>query len=197
MFILYDLIFLFFGLFYLPLLILKKKMHRGFLFRLGLSTIEERSDRPVWLHAVSVGETMAIRNLLESLRKEYPGKKFVVSTVTPTGNKIARSYAKETDSIIYLPLDLSFIVNKFIRKINPSLFIITETELWPNLISLLAKRNIGIIIVNGRISDRSFKGYKLISFLIKSVLNKINLYCVQTEEDLRRLEKLGVSREKI
>ena len=197
MFILYDLIFLFFGLFYLPVLILKKKIHRGFLFRLGLSPVEERSDRPVWLHAVSVGETMAIRNLLESLRKEYPAKKFVVSTVTPTGNKIARSYAKETDSIIYLPLDLSFIVNKFIRKINPSFFIITETELWPNLISLLAKRNIGIILVNGRISDRSFKGYKLISFLIKPVLNKINLYCVQTQEDLHRLEKLGVAKEKI
>jgi len=135
---------------------------------------------------------MAVRGLIEELRIVYPEKKLVISTVTATGNKIARAIAKEGDFVTYLPLDASFIVKRVINKINPSIFIIAETEIWPNLISCLYRRKIPIIAVNGRISDRSFRGYLAIRFLIRPILKKINLFCVQTEPDAERLMYLGV-----
>ncbi|MDP3732242.1 MAG: glycosyltransferase N-terminal domain-containing protein, partial [Candidatus Omnitrophota bacterium] len=109
-------------------------------------------DRPIWIHAVSVGEVMAVKNLLRELRIVYPEKRFFISTVTPTGNKIAKGIAKETDFVSYFPLDLSFIVRSVVDKVKPSLFIIMETEIWPNLISCLNRKNIPIVLVNGRLS---------------------------------------------
>ncbi len=197
MFIIYDLIFLIFALIYLPVYLFKRKFHKGFLARLGILPRGLKLDRPIWIHAVSVGEVMAIRSLLEELRRAYPGKNFVISTVTATGNKIAKSIAQETDFVTYLPLDLSFLVRIVINKINPSLFILAETEIWPNLISCLHKRKIPIVTVNGRISDGSFKGYSVIKFLLKPILTKISLFCVQTQLDAERFAALGVAREKI
>ncbi|MBU1998522.1 MAG: 3-deoxy-D-manno-octulosonic acid transferase, partial [Candidatus Omnitrophica bacterium] len=120
-----------------------------------------------------------------------------ISTVTPTGNKVARSYARNHDFITYLPLDLSFIVRKIIAKIQPSLFIIAETEIWPNTITLLHKYGIPVIVVNGRISDGSYRGYLLIRFLLKPILKKVSFFCVQTHSDAERLASLGVDKDKI
>lgn len=197
MFIIYDLIFLVVALVYLPVYLFKQKFHRGFFLRLGQLPKNLGLDRPIWIHAVSVGEVMAISGLVEELRKTYPPKTLVISTVTATGNKIARNISKEDDFVFYLPLDLSFIVKNVINKINPSIFIITETELWPNLITYLHRKNIPLIVVNGRISDNSFKGYRCIRFLIRPILNKINLFCVQTQTDMHRLTSLGVQEFKI
>lgn len=197
MFILYDLIFLIVAVVYLPLYLLKRKLHRGCLLRLGLLPKDLWLDNPLWVHAVSVGEATAIRGLISELKVVYPHKKFVISTVTPTGNKIAKSIAAENDFVTYLPFDFSFIVRRVIDTVNPCCFIIAETEIWPNLISYLNKKNIPVVIVNGRISDSSFRGYKAIKFLLKAVLNKINLFCVQTQSDALRLSHLGVSNDKI
>lgn len=197
MFIFYDLIFLIVAIFFLPIYLFRKKFHRGFLSRLGFLPKGLELDRPIWVHAVSVGEAMAIRTLVEQLRNIYPNKRFVISTVTPTGNKIAKSIARDGDFVTYLPLDFSFIVKRVIGKIDPSVFIIAETEIWPNLISYLYKKNIPIITVNGRISDSSFKDYLIIKFLLKPILNKISYFCVQTESDLNRFKSLGVQDAKI
>jgi len=197
MFILYDLITWVFAIVYLPIYIFRRRFYQGFIARFGILPDNLKLEGPIWIHAVSVGEAMAIRGLLEELRKAYPGKKFVLSTVTPTGNKITQAIAKNGDFVTYLPLDIGFIVKKVIDKIRPSLFIIVETELWPNLISYLAKKKIPIAIVNGRISDHSFKGYLLLKFLLKPILNKINLFCVQANQDQERLIRLGVRQEKI
>lgn len=140
---------------------------------------------------------MAIRGLAEELRVVYPKKRLVISTVTGTGNKVAQSIAREFDFISYLPLDFGLIVKSVIDKINPALFIIAETELWPNLISYLFKKNIPLVVVNARISDNSFRGYRWIKFLTKSILNKVNLFCVQTSLDAERLKFLGVAEGKI
>jgi len=195
--ILYDLIFLGFALIYLPVYLFKGKFHRGFLARLGLLPRGLTLKEPIWIHAVSVGEAMAMRGLVEELRRAYPLKKFVISTVTPTGNKIARSFAKESDFVTYLPLDFSFILRRVIKKINPCIFIIAETEIWPNLITALYKSGIPIAILNARISDASFKGYLAIKYLLKPILNKINIFCAQSENDSSRLNRLGVSLDKI
>ncbi|MGD0336694.1 MAG: 3-deoxy-D-manno-octulosonic acid transferase [Candidatus Omnitrophota bacterium] len=191
MFILYDLIFLLVALFYLPVYILRKKFHPGFIMRLGFLPKGLSLHRPIWIHAVSVGEVMAVKGLIEGLRSSYPEKRIVISTVTSTGNKIARSIAKEGDFVTYLPFDISFIVRKVIRRLNPALFIIAETELWPNLISCLDRNGIPAITVNGRISDSSFAGYLSVKFFIRPIFRKIKLFCVQSQRDKERLLLLG------
>jgi 3-deoxy-D-manno-octulosonic-acid transferase len=164
---------------------------------MGFLPLDFELKRPIWLHAVSVGEVMAARSLIESLRRRYPLKKIALSTVTPTGNRVAKSLIQQGDLLFYLPLDLSFIVKKVVDKINPALFIVVETEIWPNLISYLYKKGVPVVLVNGRISDRSFVGYRIVKFLLRPTLEKINLFCVQTEMDFKRLLHLGVERNKI
>jgi len=154
-------------------------------------------DRPIWVHAVSVGEAISIKGLLGELRRSYPDKKLVISTVTATGNKIASALISDGDLLTYLPLDFSFIIKKVIKRINPSLFIIAETEIWPNLITALYKQKIPVITVNGRISDSSYSGYRAIRFIIRPILNKITKFCVQSDIDAQRLNNLGVAKENI
>ncbi|MFA5350072.1 MAG: 3-deoxy-D-manno-octulosonic acid transferase [Candidatus Omnitrophota bacterium] len=194
MFLLYDLIILIFVLIYLPVYLLKGKFHYGFFRRFGFLPDNLNLDKPIWIHAVSVGEAVSIKGLVGELRKAYPHKKLVISTVTATGNKIARGLINDGDLLTYLPLDLSFIVKKVIKKINPCLFIIAETEIWPNLINCLYKQKIPIITVNGRISDNSYSGYRAIRLLIRPILRKVGKFCVQTETDALRLADLGVDK---
>ena len=197
MFILYDLIFFIFALVYLPIYLLRGKFHQGFSSRLGILPANLSLDRPIWVHAVSVGEAVSIKELITQLRKAYPHKKLVISTVTATGNKIAQGLIGYSDLLIYLPLDFSFIVRHVLKRINPSLFIIAETEIWPNLISELYKQKIPIVTVNGRISDSSYSGYSAIKYIIRPILRKVNIFLLQSDTDALRLERLGVAKEKI
>ena len=197
MFILYDLIFLIFSICYLPVFLFRKKMHPHFKMRLGILPKDWEFAQPIWIHAVSVGEAISVRHLIEDLRRALPNKKFVISTVTATGNKIANGIVEKKDFVIYLPLDFGFIVKKVIDRISPSVFVITETEIWPNLIRCLHKKKIPIVLVNGRISDASYRGYSAIKLLLAPVLNKIDVFCVQSERDKQRLLKLGARPEKI
>lgn len=182
---------------YLPVYLLRGKFHQGFLRRFGDLPAGLNLDRPIWIHAVSVGETVAIKGLVQQLRTVYPNKKLVISTVTATGNKIAQPLIREGDFLTYLPLDFSFIVKRVIKRINPCMFIIAETEIWPNLINCLYKANIPIVTVNGRISDSSYSGYQAIKLFILPILRKIKHFCVQTETDALRLQNLGVKKENI
>ena len=197
MFIIYDFVFLIFAVICLPVYFMRGKLSGAFSRRLGVLPEHLNLDRPIWIHAVSVGEVNAVKGLLLQLRQAYPGKKLVISTVTATGNKVAREVIKEGDFLTYLPLDFSFIVRGVLKKINPCMFIIAETEIWPNLISCLDKAGIPVITVNGRISDRSYRGYRLIKLFIRPILRKVSQFCVQTREDGRRLENLGVEAKKI
>jgi len=168
--------------------------------RLGFfsSSLLAKIKKPtIWLHAVSVGEISSAVSLLNNLRKKYPGYQLVISTVTTTGNRIAQQVASDKDLVVYLPYDLSFIVNKVIKKFSPQLFIILETEIWPNLISILSEKRIPLLIVNGRISNKSFKKYQKVKFLLSPVLRKVNFYCMQTKEDSQRIISLGAPQEKV
>ena len=151
----------------------------------------------LWIHAVSVGEIISAKSLLNNLRQRYSQYRLIISTVTATGNKVAYQIATDKDLVIYLPYDLSFIVNKVIKRFSPTLFIILETEIWPNLISILAKKKIPLLIVNGRISAGSFRKYQKIKFLLSPVLKKISTYCMQTKEDAQRIISLGAPQEKV
>jgi 3-deoxy-D-manno-octulosonic-acid transferase len=195
--IIYDLTFLIVAIFYLPIYLLHRKFHKEFLLRLGFLPKDLNLNNPVWIHAVSVGEVMTVRRLIEELKIIYPDKRFVISTVTPTGNKIAKGIAGHNDLVTYLPLDFSFITRRVIDKISPSLVILAETEFWPNFISYLYRKKIPVLTVNGRISDASYRGYRLIRFLLRQALEKISLFCMQTQHDAKKLMRLGVSRDKI
>ena len=172
------------------------KMHRGLWQRLGVFKRQKFSQRPIWIHAVSVGE-VGVASLLVKALKQKTNQPLVISVVTPTGNSLAKKLIGEDAKVIYAPLDLSFIVNRFLRFINPSLFILVETELWPNLIHGLSKNKIPIVLINGRISPRSFCGYKAVRFLTKQILARINLFCIQTEGDKERIINLGAEPEKV
>ena len=197
MFIIYNLIFFIFVLLYLPLYLLAGKFHYGLFRRLGFLPPDLNLDRPIWIHAVSVGEAVSIKGLVGELRKAYPNKRLVISTITATGNKIARGLISEGDFLTYLPLDFSFIVKKVIKEINPCLFIIAETEIWPNLITCLHKHKVPVVTVNGRISDSSYSGYRTIKLLIRPILRKVEKFCVQSETDALRLVNLGVDKRNI
>lgn len=212
MFILYDLIFIIFAVVYLPYFLVRKKLHRGFMQRLGFFPADLKLGpsldrnrkaypsglgRPIWVHAVSVGEAKIAEILVKQLRRMYPERRFILSSVTPTGNRIIRSFRKEHDLIFYLPLDLSFITKRVIRKLCPCICIIMETEIWPNLITQLNKMNVPVVLVNARISDRSFLGYRAIKAFIKPIVNKIDLFCAQSKRDAQRLSILGAPSNKV
>lgn len=150
----------------------------------------------IWVHAVSVGEVLAAKPFIEALKDTFPDYRVIVSTTTKTGNDTAKSVLKGTP-VFYFPLDLSFIVNKVIAFTRPRLFIVFETEIWPNLISALHRKKIPIALVNGRISDKSYRGYKLIKFIFAGVLRKISLFLMQTNEDAARVISIGAPSENV
>ena len=169
--------------------------------RLGFfpqSVINKLKGRKViWLHAVSVGEVQAVDILVKDLKQQYPDFLLIISTVTKTGNLIARKLIEPQGLVIYSPLDIGFIVRKVIGLINPQAFIITETEIWPNLITNLTKKGTAAILINGRISLASFKGYKTIRPFLKGVLSKFSLFCMQTKEDAQRIIELGADENRV
>lgn len=153
--------------------------------------------RPIWIHAVSVGETMASLPLIKAIKEKYPERSLVLSTITDTGNFIARERAVGVAAVIYLPFDTSLSVKNVLKKIRPVIFIMIETEIWPNLIRILREEGIPSVIVSGRISNRSFKGYKKIRVFIKSVLKGISMFGMQTALDAERIKVIGAEPSRI
>lgn len=151
----------------------------------------------IWVHAVSVGEVMSAIPLISSLRAAYPAHSIILSTITDTGQKVAMEKSPGGTKIIYLPFDIPFILKSVIHKMNPELLIIIETELWPNLLRAFRNSGIPVTMLNGRISKKSFRGYKKISFFMKKVLFSVDSFGVQNEEYAERLRSLGADSRKI
>jgi 3-deoxy-D-manno-octulosonic-acid transferase len=176
-------------------------------YRMGLSQklgflpphllLKLSGSRPVWIHAVSVGEVTATIPLIQEIKKRYPSQKIILSTVTVTGNYTATIRVREVDAVIYFPLDYPFIVKKVIRQIKPKLFIILETELWPNILRELKRNNIPSVVVSGRISNRSYHKYRWGRFFFTKVLDNIHLFCMQTEVDSRRIINIGADKDRV
>ena len=156
-----------------------------------------RPSSLIWVHAVSVGEVIASLPLLQRLKDRYPSAILVLSTITDTGQKVAVEKAPEGSKIIYLPFDLNFILKRTFKKIHPSLFITIETELWPNLLMTLKKHKIPAVVMNGRISDDSFKGYKKIKFFMQGIIDCVDLFCMQDAVYAGRIKELGAQENKI
>ena len=199
--VLYNLAFIIFGIVYIPYLIVTKRYRYGLGNKLGflserIKSISSRG-KVIWIHAVSIGETKAASILAPLLRKEFPSHTLLFSTVTHTGNKVARTIATGDEEVFYLPFDLSFIADKVVGTIKPELFLCLETELWPNLISSLHRANAKIVLTNGRISNKSYSGYQKIKFVIRKVLSKFSLILMQSERDAEKILSLGAPKDKV
>ncbi|MBI5664174.1 MAG: 3-deoxy-D-manno-octulosonic acid transferase [Nitrospirae bacterium] len=182
---------------YLPILFLKKgpEDRRTFIKeRLGMS-VYDKTD--IWVHAVSVGETMASIPFLKKLKTEFPYMTVVLSTTTYTGQKIAREKFPEADRIIYMPIDSVLCVKRAVDSLSPEIFATVETELWPALFKNLKDRGSRIIILNGRISPRSFKGYSRIKSLMADMLSSVDFFYMQDKGDAERIISLGADKHKV
>ncbi len=175
------------------------KYHAGLGERLG--KVPERlaslAGRPViWIHAVSVGEVRAVSGLVSELRRRHPERRILVSTTTDTGQKLARRQFGE-DNVFYFPMDFGFAIRPYLRQLRPELMVIAETEFWPNFLRLVHASGARIAVVNARISDRSFPRYRRWRFLLTGVLQAVDLFLAQSEEDARRLRGIGAPAERV
>ena len=159
--------------------------------------LAERGEKPVlWVHAVSVGEVVASAGVIETLRSRIPDHRVVISTTTDTGQKLA---AKRfgPDGVFYFPLDFAFAIRPYLEALRPELVVIAETEFWPNFLRLAKGSGARIAVINTRISDRSLPGYKRLQFWFRAILDNVDLFLAQTEEDRRRLIEIGARDERV
>jgi 3-deoxy-D-manno-octulosonic-acid transferase len=167
--------------------------------RLGQLPVFETNGRPViWLHCVSVGEAQAARPLARAILDKFPSYSLVVSTTTKTGQGIARDvFRDEATAVFYFPFDWAWAARRSLRAVNPAVVLIMETELWPNFLRECKKRSVPVAIVNGRLSERSYRRYRLVRRFVKRIVNNLDLTLMQTEMDAERMRGLGLAKERV
>jgi len=170
-----------------------KKYIGSFGQRLGYLPISLNVDgeESIWIHAVSVGEALTARALAEDLKTRYPRLRLFLSTTTMAGQEVARRSLHHVDAVFYFPFDWTFIVRRTLDIVKPRVFIMMETEIWPNLLRICRKRAVKTVVINGRISSRSYPRYQLIRPFFRRVLADVDRFCMQSEESARRLVDLG------
>jgi 3-deoxy-D-manno-octulosonic-acid transferase len=161
--------------------------------RLGYLPISFNVDgeESLWIHAVSVGEALTARALVADLKARYPRLRLFLSTTTIAGQQVARRSLQHVDAVFYFPFDWAFIVRRTLSLVKPRVFIMMETEIWPNLLRVCRKRGVRTVVINGRISSRSYPRYRLIRPFFRRVLADVDRFCMQSEESARRLIDLG------
>ncbi len=169
------------------------KYRAGLAERLGrvpARVVRRPAEGCVWLHAVSVGEVLAVGKLLSELRARYPERRILISTTTAAGQKLARERHGE-ENVFYFPLDFAFAVRPCLRALRPSLIVLAETEFWPNFLRLAKAGGARIAVVNARISDRSYPRYRRLRFLWRRLLGNVDTFLAQSELDTQRLIDIG------
>ena len=153
----------------------------------------------VWIHSVSVGESLSAEPLVKKLLQDYPNERFIITTTTPTGSDVITRLYSSYPNVhhMYIPYDVQSFVNNFFVKVNPKLFIIIETEIWPNILNKCFKENVPVIITNARLSKRSLRNYKKMPFGKEMLFSNISHISTQTEKDAKRFCSLGVPKNKI
>jgi 3-deoxy-D-manno-octulosonic-acid transferase len=164
----------------------------------GLPFIETQGRPIIWLHCVSVGETQAARPLVRAIRRQFPSHALVVSTITLTGQRVAREvFREEAAAVFYFPFDWAWSVRRALRRLKPSAVLIMETELWPRFLRECHERHVHVALVNGRLSARSFRRYRLIRPFISRILSDLDLALMQSETDALRIRALGLAPERV
>jgi len=166
--------------------------------RLGLALPPAPKARPVvWLHAVSVGEVLSLQNLCRRLKTDHPNWAVYVSTLTASGLRIAREKLSGVDAVFCIPLDLPWTVRRLFKAVHPQIFVLVESELWPNLIREAGRTAGGTLVINGRISPRTAKRYRRLKKLVQRVMAPIDAFQMQTPIDRDRLCRIGIDPERI
>jgi 3-deoxy-D-manno-octulosonic-acid transferase len=202
MYLLYSLLLTFAIFALLPLFLLDAVRHGKYVAGLrerlgGVPEVDAGGRAVLWLHCVSVGETQAARPLARALIEHFPTHALVVSTTTLTGQTLAREvFRDDAVAVFYFPFDWAWSVRRTLRRIKPSLVLVLETELWPRFLRECRERNVPVALVNGRISEKSFRGYRKLGRFIKSVTGALTLAIMQTEADAERIRALGLAPER-
>lgn len=202
MFLIYSIIYLIVLCFLLPFEYAKRPpglRRRWLREKLGGIDIEQagRHDATVWVHAVSVGEVIAAVPFLKAVKDRHPGLRVILSTVTDTGQAVARERVSAFAEIVYLPFDLPFILNRLLRHIRPDALISVETEIWPNLFRVFRRSGIPVLVMNGRISDGSYRGYLKVRFFMRRVLGLVDALAMQERIYADRAIELGADPAKV
>ena len=163
----------------------------GFLPREALSPIANKSC--IWLHAASVGEIVATSPIVKEIRRELPGIPILVSVVTANGYAMAKRIIPEADSVIFFPLDISWLSRRVVAKIRPRVFLPVETELWPNFLYAIQEFGIPVMMVNGRISDKSVNSYRHLHGVLQDMMMIVNRFCMQSMIDAQYIISLGAT----
>jgi len=186
--------------FFLVYSLITGRYRRGLAQRFGFLGLKDNwppGKKVIWLHGASVGEVLLARNLIKKLALILPDADFVLSTVTEQGMEIAGKAAEEKIHCIYAPLDLKGIVNLSISHIRPLLYICLETELWPSIVFETRRAGVRLMLLNGRMSEQSYRRYKLIKRLMAGIISCFAMIAVIQESDARRYIGLGADPEKV
>ncbi len=203
MFLLYSILFFCVILVGLPYFLFQGILHHKYLVslpqRLGLlpPEFEHLRSRKIWIHAVSVGEVLAVLPLVRRVRVEFPEHSLLVSTTTATGQELARTKLRDSVHCFFFPLDFAWVTRRVLRQIQPDLVVIAETEVWPHFLRQCQRQRIPVLLANGRISDRSVKNYERITWMTRKVLPWFSACLMQTSSDCERIVRIGAPREKV
>ncbi|HEY5908394.1 MAG TPA: 3-deoxy-D-manno-octulosonic acid transferase [Vicinamibacteria bacterium] len=151
----------------------------------------------IWVHAVSVGEVLAARPLVDALKLRLPARDVFLSTTTPTGHAVAQRSVRGTDGLFFAPFDWAGPVRAALDRLDPALLVLVETEIWPNLIHEARRRGVRVAMVNGRISERSHRGYARIRPLLRRILSGVDLFLMQGDAHAERIRDLGAPGERV
>jgi len=174
-----------------------KRYRQGWAERLGRISRKYPQKKCIWLHAVSVGEVNATRTVVEELKNKFNDFEIVMSTTTDTGFARANALFSPDLKVFYFPFDFSWTMYNAFRNVRPSLCLLMELEVWPNLVYIAKRLNIPVVVVNGRLSQKSFAGYKKLKPITKNMFEKLSLVLAQTDRYAQRFSEVGVPAEKI
>ncbi|MFP3904512.1 MAG: 3-deoxy-D-manno-octulosonic acid transferase [Armatimonadota bacterium] len=183
-------------------MVIQGKSREGLRERLGrvkseVETLCSTDDPVVWFHAASVGEVAAAEPIIAQFRLKEPLAKIILSTITDTGQQRARKITGSVDAVMYFPFDIPFIVRRVFDALNPELFVMVETELWPNALAECRRRGIDVAMVNARLSGKSWSLGRRISALYEWMLETVDIICAQSEVDAERFRALGADDDRI
>ena len=185
----------------LVILLAKKRCRRGIPQRLGWDRSEavtpESTPPVIWVHAVSLGEVVAAVPLVRMLHDRHPDYRVIVTTVTETGREAVEQRLAGVAEHRYVPLDFPWVVSRVVDQLRPALFLCVETELWPNLLRILASRRVPVVLVNGRLSSQSYRGYRFIRPLLKQMLACVTFCLMQSRRDAERITNLGAPADRV
>ena len=198
-YLLYNILFTFFLIFTAPYFLFRALVNGRFrkelIQRMGFFP-NLFVKRPIWVHAASVGEVFCCIPLIKRIKKDSPHSEIVMTTMTRTGYETAKAQIPEADVILFFPIDHPLAIRRAIARIQPSLLLIAETELWPNLLRSCGEKGIPIVLFNGRISQKSFQRSLFLKSFFKGCLKPVSAFLMQTEEDRNRIVGIGASSEK-